>query len=326
MPAGYRAHVLTLLAAGAVAYAIGIPAAQEPPQIQQTFRAGVELTVVEVTVRGREGRLLTGLGRSDFQVSERGRTLEVEQFSIDRQPVSAVLMVQTAGELDLHRDVATTFVDALGEGDRLAIGTYGLEVSVSPHLTADRTILRRVLAEELWPGWWLDTFPTAVVRSVAALPVAARRRAVIAVGLTSLAVARDGWLRHVSVGDARQAAIDAETMVYGVATGAGYDRIQGRFVDTWEPKSPGPETRFFTDGVMLDLAKETGGGYVRSKDLTPDPAWPRVAADALDEVRTRYVVGFRPAVAGDTKDVRIRVGIPGASAYVIRTRASGGGR
>ena len=35
--------------------------------------------------------------------------------------------------------------------DRAQIGTFGEEIAISPHLTGDKEMLRRVLRNELWP-------------------------------------------------------------------------------------------------------------------------------------------------------------------------------
>ena len=109
-------YVLTGVAVPAVALLVGAWA-QDPPQ--PSFRSAVDLTVLEVTVRSREGRLLTELRRDDFQITERGRPVVIEHFSVDRQPVTAALMVLTFADIRLHRDIAQSF--AAGRS-RTAIG------------------------------------------------------------------------------------------------------------------------------------------------------------------------------------------------------------
>jgi len=46
----------------------GLAAAQEQQSPQITFRAGVEMVRLAVTVRDRSGRLVTDLARQDFEV------------------------------------------------------------------------------------------------------------------------------------------------------------------------------------------------------------------------------------------------------------------
>ena len=49
------------------------------------------------------------------------------------------------------RTSTLSFVDALRPQDRAQIGTFGEEIAISPHLTGDKQVLRRVLRNELWP-------------------------------------------------------------------------------------------------------------------------------------------------------------------------------
>ena len=49
------------------------------------------------------------------------------------------------------RSSTQSFVDALLPQDRAQIGTFGDEIAISPHLTGDKPVLRRVLRDELWP-------------------------------------------------------------------------------------------------------------------------------------------------------------------------------
>src|SRR5262249_45368955 len=70
--------------------------------------------------------------------------------------MTAVLLLDMsysmAGEQTRVRDAALQFVGVLLPTDRVRIGTFGDEVSLSPWLTNDKTILERVLREEVWPG------------------------------------------------------------------------------------------------------------------------------------------------------------------------------
>jgi len=54
----------------------------------QSFRARVDIVQVTVTVTGADGRLITGLGKGDFQVFEDGVEQDITQFTDERVPVS----------------------------------------------------------------------------------------------------------------------------------------------------------------------------------------------------------------------------------------------
>jgi VWFA-related protein len=57
-----------------------------------------------------------------------------------------------AGQYPRIREAATAFVNALWPDDRARIGSFGMEVAISPFLTSDKATLRRIVDEELWPG------------------------------------------------------------------------------------------------------------------------------------------------------------------------------
>jgi len=57
------------------------------------FKGGVELVVVPVNVRDSEGKLVTGLTKEDFKVTEDGVPQTVSNFSIDPLPLSAAIIV-----------------------------------------------------------------------------------------------------------------------------------------------------------------------------------------------------------------------------------------
>ena len=50
------------------------------------------------------------------------------------------------------RSAADALIDALWPGDRVRLGSFGIEVALSPLLTNDARVLHRIVDEELWPG------------------------------------------------------------------------------------------------------------------------------------------------------------------------------
>lgn len=55
---------------------LALQAAAQAP----VFRSGVELVEVAVLVRGRDGRLVSGLGQEDFEILERGSAQAIVAF------------------------------------------------------------------------------------------------------------------------------------------------------------------------------------------------------------------------------------------------------
>ena len=123
---------------------------------QPVFRAGAQTVSVYATVRDRDGHLVPGLTKADFQVLDDGRPATITTFANDVLPATLALLLDMSssmtGEHLRVRDSALQFVNALLPDDRVRIGTFGDEVALSPWLTSDKAILGRVLREEVWPG------------------------------------------------------------------------------------------------------------------------------------------------------------------------------
>src|SRR4030095_5156966 len=61
--------------------------------LHSQIRARVDLVVVPATVRGEDGKLITGLTRDDFFVSEDDKPQTITNFDADPQPLSAAIVV-----------------------------------------------------------------------------------------------------------------------------------------------------------------------------------------------------------------------------------------
>src|SRR5262245_26484406 len=74
------------------------------------IRTRVELVVVPVNVRDGEGKLVTGLTKEDFVVTEDGQPQTITNFSIDPQPLSAAIIVDDGMGGDALRRLSPLFV------------------------------------------------------------------------------------------------------------------------------------------------------------------------------------------------------------------------
>ena len=246
----------------------GVGAQQAPPpqqpQPNQVFRARVDTVAVYPLVSAPDGRLSTDLTRTDFVVLDNGKPAAIEVFSSDEQPITAALMLDMSASMDDRlvrvRDAASRLVDAIGPLDRLRIGTFGAEISLSPWLTGDKQLLARILREELWPGGTTPLW-SAIGAGMKSLARETGRRTIVAVtdgvdttGGTQVSVATR--------------ATNELFMIYGVGM---------------EGKGLSP--------ALVKLIAETGGGYfslARKDDL--GAAFARLAL----ELRHQYLVGFVP--------------------------------
>ena len=125
-------------------------------QDRQVFRSTARTVHVYATVQGKDGRLVPDLARDDFQIFEDGRPRPIAVFDNTPQKITVAVMFDMSNSMARDhariRDAAGAFVRALWDDDRARLGSFGLEVAISPLLTSDKPTLLRILDEELWPG------------------------------------------------------------------------------------------------------------------------------------------------------------------------------
>jgi VWFA-related protein len=272
------------------------------------FRSGVQTVSVYATVRDASGRLATNLTRDEFRVFDNGRPVDIGVFSNDIQPLTVAVMLDMSGSMVPRfirvRTATLHFIDALLPHDRAAIGSFGAEVFVSPMLTGNKDILKRVVNEELWPGGGTPLW-AALTEAMTALRAETGRRVVLALtdGRNSDALVRLSrpsldrsallrWPGDPTFRKVRTRAVEEAFMVYAIGfEGSGLDR------------------------AVVDLTAETGGGHFqlpRGADLTV------TFSQVAEELRRQYLLGFVPeARDGRMHTLEVRVTRPG---YTVRAR------
>jgi VWFA-related protein len=251
-----------------------------------TFRSAIDTVEVYATVRHSDGRLVPNLPREAFQILSDGTPVEVTIFSNEPKAITVALLIDTsrstAQRVLWYRDSAGYFVDALLEPDRARIGSFGEEVAISPLLTNDKAVLRRVLRDELWPapasGTPLWVAMNEGMQSIADEP---GRRVVLVMtdGLDSLSTVLDPMS---SAADTKRRAIQHNVMLYAVG-------VRGRGL--------GPYLR--------DLADDTGGGFRQVRD---GDSLQVTMAEIAEELRHQYLLGFTPPkLDGRTHRLTVRL-------------------
>jgi VWFA-related protein len=159
----------------ALAAAVALTGAQEPAQ-QPTFKAGVQLVRIDVSVLDGKRQPVRGLQASDFTVLEDGQARPIRSF----QPIDATATRAAMAPLPSHnvatnqigddtsrlifilmdrsipaerpmliaRQIADAAIDAMAPGDQAAIVTTG--GGVPQNLTSDRDRLHKTVAATNW--------------------------------------------------------------------------------------------------------------------------------------------------------------------------------
>jgi VWFA-related protein len=273
---------LAVIAGALAATALATSAA--PPQ---SFRSGVQTVAVYATVSDRNGRLVPNLQREDFRIFDNGRQVDITNFSNELQPITVAVMLDMSGSMVRRflklRAATNHFIDALLPWDRARIGSFGVEIAVSPLLTGDKDLLKRVVREELWPGGGTPLW-NGIDAAMRSLEGEQGRRVVLVFtdGLdTGSLEGLDG-----AHGNVERRARDQGFMLYAIGM-----------------NPPG------LAGDLAGLTEDTGGGHFEMNDGDDLTA---TFSKVADELRHQYVLGFTPRVLDGKQhklDVRVTRGM-----------------
>ena len=121
-------------------------------------RVETQLVSVPAVVTNSAGRPLPGLRAENFLLFENGQQQKITNFATTEAPFEIALLLDTSGstrvDVDLIRQAANSFIDALRPGDRVAIvafnttrqgQTVAAKVEVLSKLTGDRKLLRTAI-------------------------------------------------------------------------------------------------------------------------------------------------------------------------------------
>ena len=142
--------------AGAAILAMALPAAASDgpsgPDVaaaRSTFRSGVDVVALSVTVLDPQARLLAGLSRDKFSVFEDGVRQDIAYFETSEVPLDLALLIDTSVSMEpklaFVQQAAAGFVDALREGDRAAVFAFNSHVRPLQAFTADRGLVRQAI-------------------------------------------------------------------------------------------------------------------------------------------------------------------------------------
>jgi len=295
-----------VVCAGCLVTVAGGPRAQN-----ETFRTSAVVVLVDVSVR-ENGQPVSGLAPSDFTVVDDGRPQIVTSVSVDRMPIRVTVLVDTSESLDIYRDRPDG--PGLTIRSRMADALTGVAASLE---SGDELQLLRLASDvrslrtdaDLGSQRPVHHRRTSLFDAVAAIlmrrPDPVRRHLVVAAtdGLdTSSALPRE-LLNQV---------LDrSEAVVHIVSTGV--VRLASSY-----PTAGFAEYAW----VLDDLTRRSGGRYY---EVRADQDFSPLLRAAVEEFRTRYVVGFTPTGVDRPGWHELEVAVPGRSYEVRHRRGYWGG-
>jgi Ca-activated chloride channel homolog len=134
----------------AVCFALALESpirAQEQPQ--GVIRVGVNLVLVDATVKNKSGQIMADLKKEDFEIREDGVAQKLDVFSRDELPLEVALVLDLSDSigpfLEPLRDAANTALAALKADDEVALFTFSTQAQLRVPFTKDKS----KIAEEI---------------------------------------------------------------------------------------------------------------------------------------------------------------------------------
>ncbi len=264
------------------------------------FRSGVEVTSIAATVFDRDGRLVKGLQRTDFEVFEDGELQPVTNFSNERVPLSLGLLLDVSDSMfgqrlvEARQAVATFLFELLGPTDEFFIEVFNHRSHVLTGWTRDAALTQRTL-DELIPSGGTAAYDAVLE----ALPMFERRhnpRAAALLISDGADTASDAALR-----DVRSALLRSEAFVYAIAIDSPDAQAINRAVN--------PQ-------ALRELTGQSGG---RTEVVRTTAELAQASAGIAEELNSQYLLGYSSPRAGDGEYHSIRVRVRGTD-HRVRAR------
>jgi Ca-activated chloride channel family protein len=268
---------LALAAAALVHGSLQGPPAGQDRQVP-SFRAGVDIVSLSVTVTDPDGRYVTGMDASDFSVFEDGVKQEITYFDRTNLPIALSLLLDTSasmeGRMSIAQEAAVGFARRLRPSDLAQLIDFDTRALIAQAFTSDGARLEEAIRRTTAGG------STALYNAVyIALKELKRARGAAAQDLRRQAIVllSDGedTASLVTYDEVLELAKRSDTGIYTIG-----------LRDPDEPAAKGFREAAF---VLRDLAQQTGGRSF-SPNRVEDLAG--VYGQIADELASQYLVGY----------------------------------
>jgi len=252
----------------------------------------VDLVLVPVTITDPMNRLVTGLEKDNFQLTDNGKPQEIRHFSSEDAPISLGVIFDVSGsmsdKIDKSRQAVVEFFRTANPQDEFFLVTFSEKPEVLVDFTSSIEDIQNKLVYAIPKG------RTALLDAIY-LGMDRMRRAHYE--RKALLIISDGGDNHsrYTEGEIKSMVREADVQIYGI----------GLF--DFQPKTPeereGPE-------LLNEITEATGGRtfIINSPNELAD-----VATKIGIELRNQYVLGYRPtnpAHDGKWRKIKVRLNPP----------------
>ncbi len=251
------------------------------------IRKDVDLVLVPVTVTDPMNRLVTGLEKNNFLLTDGGQPQEIKHFSSEDAPVSLGVIFDISGsmanKIDKSRDAVVEFFKTANPEDEFFLITF----SEKPEVLADFTTSIEDIQSKL-----IYATPKGRTALLDAIYLGMNRMRKAKHEKKALLIISDGGDNHSRYTEAEIKSMvkEADVQIYAIGL---YDRD----FKTAEERE-GPE-------LLTEISDVTGG---RTFTIGSPNELADVATKIGIELRNQYVLGYRPTNPGkDGKWRKIKV-------------------
>src|SRR5580692_1061314 len=124
--------------------------AEAQHQDQSVIRVGVNLVLLDATVKTKAGQIMADLKKENFEVREDGAVQKIVFFGRDELPLNVALVLDLSDSIGPFlgplRDAATTALAALKPEDQVALFTFSTEAELRVPLTKDKSKIAEAIS------------------------------------------------------------------------------------------------------------------------------------------------------------------------------------
>jgi Ca-activated chloride channel family protein len=256
---------------------------------EKSMRMSVNLVLVPVVVTDLKNRPVLTLQREDFAVSEDGRPQEVEYFATEDVPISVGLILDVSASMtskfEMERAAVTEFFRNANQQDDYFAITFADRPKLAVTSTQSIDEIQSGLAQQTPDGY--TALFDAILEGRDQMPSAPERRKVLLI----ISDGGDNHSRH-HLKQIRRLVQDSDVEVYAICLvdSGRFKMLEGDHGKRW----------------LTEITDATGGQTIA---LDSQEQIPEAAATISREMRSRYVLGYRPSAGRKSARRKIRVEI-----------------